>query len=90
MKFKVGDRVEVLDTDTLLVSQKNSIGKIYYISKVRTDNTTAPYLLATLDHYSFFEKELKIATIHNSKLARNLYKNQIDYIDEVSQLIYLK
>lgn len=90
MKFKVGDRVKVLDTDTLLEPQKKHIGKIFHISKIRTDNTIAPYLLASLDHYSFFENELIIAPIHNSKLARNLYKNQIDYIDEETQLIYLK
>ena len=86
MKFKVGDKVKVVKYHTYT----------RHVSKIGVIKFTFPELKGYSVRFKeggvggFVEDELKLATIHNSKLARNLYKNQIDYIDEETQLIYLK
>ena len=85
MKFKVGDRVKIVET----FSYTSRVGKVGVIHGVFM-NTGYSVQFKKGGVGGYVEEDLELVTIHNSKLARNLYKNQIDYIDEVSQLIYLK
>ena len=80
VKFKVGDRVRVLDKVSILEHQRKYINKTYTISKISSAN--AAYCLDLDDNFRFYENELELATIPDSKLARRLYKNMIKEIKD--------
>ena len=78
-KFKVGDRVRVV-ADMFATaheeSKKGSIGTI-----VERDVVVHNWYRLDIG-YEYMEHWLEIAYVQDSKLARNLYKNQIDKIED--------
>ena len=86
MKFKIGDRVRVLNGDLILKIQRDYINNIYNIIKINIESDA--YWLDLGSSLCFYGDELELAIIHDSKLARNLYKNQIYKIENGK--IYLK
>jgi hypothetical protein len=99
--FQSGDRVTVLNVDFCILTKKSKstvIGKVAVIRKayyISFDNSEIRYDLkfeesiSGKNNISWNFRENEIAKlVHDSKLARNLYKNKIDKIEDGK--IYLK
>ena len=77
-KFKVGDRVRIVST--VFDTHKDShIGRIGTVTK--RDIVISKWYMLDNEH-EYKEDWLEIAYVQNSKLARNLYKNQIKEIKD--------
>jgi len=99
MRFKIGDKVRYLGgSSTPSIRRHVKIGEIGVVTKhqggyhdhlVKWDSVknNKKYPMSTGECGTELHV-IALATIHDSKLARNLYKNQIDKIENGK--IYLK
>ena len=100
-RFKIGDKVRYLGgSSTPSIKRNVKIGEVGVVTK-HQGGTHDHLVLVLWDSVKKNKTHpmstgecgtelhvIELATIHDSKLARNLYKNQIDKIED--GLIYLK
>jgi len=80
-EFKVGDRVRVSSPFIREETRIATKGLTGYIRK-KTTVINIWYNIEGYDIHSFRGDELELCNIHDSKLARRLYKNQIKEIKD--------